>query len=333
MRIFIDESGNFSEVNQGISSPSLVGALIIPDEKFDRLTMRYAKLRANLPIDHKKEVKGKSLTESQVLAVCDLLKKANALFEVVSVDMGFESPNELRSHRQAQAESITVNLSDNHHDDLVAGAWEWRSTLESMSIPLYVQAVAMTNLVNSAINNSTMYYSQRFPRELSSFTWVVDSKGVAKYTKSEIWWSETLLPMLQAISRRKPMQQLDLGNYRYFEEHFGCEIPDDIVRKNPNTKGTNLRKMMKSLRFSSQPEPGLELVDIITNATRRALKGNLQRSGWRMLPELMVTRPGNCIHLISFKKNGSALRLPYYHIVNNDFASGKKLMFTKSMMS
>jgi hypothetical protein len=46
----------------------------------------------------------------------------------------------------------------------------------------------------------------------------------------------------------------------------------------------------ESFTFSSEAKPELELVDIITNATRRALRGNLQRKGWGRIPQLMVHR-------------------------------------------
>ena len=47
---------------------------------------------------------------------------------------------------------------------------------------------------------------------------------------------------------------------------------------------------VESFRFSSEPEPGLELVDIVTNALRRGLIGNLGEAGWLPLRGLMIHR-------------------------------------------
>jgi hypothetical protein len=49
-------------------------------------------------------------------------------------------------------------------------------------------------------------------------------------------------------------------------------------------EGTDTGLLLGDLRFSSAVEPGLELVDIIVNATRRALVGALGEAGWCGIP-------------------------------------------------
>lgn len=70
--------------------------------------------------------------------------------------------------------------------------------------------------------------------------------------------------------------------------------------------------LSESLRFSTAPEPGLELVDILTNATRRALRGNLKAEGWQDIPSIMIARNPNTIQLLSLDSNvPQSMKLPY----------------------
>jgi hypothetical protein len=70
------------------------------------------------------------------------------------------------------------------------------------------------------------------------------------------------------------------------------EVPEfhqNVLRPKPDgPKPMHLGPVLsESLRFSTDPEPGRELVDILTNATRRALRGNRQPEGWREIPKLL----------------------------------------------
>jgi hypothetical protein len=63
----------------------------------------------------------------------------------------------------------------------------------------------------------------------------------------------------------------------------------------------------------------LRIADILTNAVRRAMNGNLQPSGWEALGRLMVQseRGSQVIHLIDLS-NGPRIgfaRAPAYHKV------------------
>lgn len=57
-----------------------------------------------------------------------------------------------------------------------------------------------------------------------------------------------------------------------------------------STNGTDLRKVFSKFHFLSDFNVGLELADIVTNALRRALMGNLEEDGWRNLPEIIIHR-------------------------------------------
>ena len=87
----------------------------------------------------------------------------------------------------------------------------------------------------------------------------------------------------------------------------------------------------ESFRFSSEPEPGLELVDIVTNALRRGLVGNLGEAGWLPLRGLMIHRsevyvnPVGLVHSDDRKLARSLLP------VMNKFCTGGRIMATRGL--
>ena len=86
----------------------------------------------------------------------------------------------------------------------------------------------------------------------------------------------------------------------------------------------------ESFRFSSEPEPGLELVDIVTNALRRGLIGNLGEPGWLPLRGLMIHRSDVYVSPVGLlppdRKLARAL-LP----TMNKFRLGGRIMATPSL--
>src|SRR5262249_47715546 len=82
--------------------------------------------------------------------------------------------------------------------------------------------------------------------------------------------------------------------------------------------------MTESFRFSGNAEPGLELVDVLVNATRRALMGSLDIRGWRDIPCLMIHTRGHYIEVIALHKRPG--RAPSYRAVLRHFSKGGKDM-------
>jgi hypothetical protein len=138
---------------------------------------------------------------------------------------------------------------------------------------LYAQSVATFDLLARVIDHATMFYSQRRPKELAVFHWVVDGKELGRVTDWEDWWSYTVMPMLQSKSIREPMSMFAEGDYSHFAR-FTTKVGDHLKPRidNPSDDdATDIKLLMtESFRFSSDPEFGLEMVDVLTNDTRRA---------------------------------------------------------------
>ena len=328
MHILIDESGTFTPL-LGRHSVSVVGGLIIPEQQFAKIEKTYKGLRPQLANDNE-EVKGRSLSERAVASVVAMLHRYQVLFEVTAIDMGIHDETTIRAHKSAQEEAITRHLTPAHHPDMRAGVLQLRMRLERMPLQLYTQSVATFDLIERIVDHATLYYSQRRPQELGAFHWVADAKEATRITDWEEWWSFVVMPMLQSKSLRNLMAMFAEGDYSHFER-FSAEIPAYLkpyMCNSVTNLATDVKKLMtENFRFSCAAEPGLELVDVLVNATRRALVGNLGIEGWRRIPELMIHRRHHYINMISLlPSNPEREAWPYMATLEHFSRRGKNML-------
>jgi hypothetical protein len=330
MHIFIDETGSFSGIGQS-PSVSLVGALIVPDSRLGSLEKKYAKLRKSFTKDDKGEVKGRLLNEQEIANVVPLLFDHSALFEAASIDLGLHTEQGLMAFQAQQAEKMTNGLTDRHKDSLKAQVWDYRRRFEAFKLPLMVQTIVTFEFFPRLIEFATMYYSTRRPEELGKFIWVIDAKGTMDTpTEWEEWWSLVIMSFLQTRSFREPYKHLPIGDYTHLAR-FEVEL-DDFTREISNWKeGDPLPLDLKailteSFTFSPSSTPGLELVDILTNATRRALMGNLQKPGWIRIPELMIHRKGGSYITVHALQDIPPQVLPYARVLNAYGRGGRPML-------
>jgi len=327
MHIFIDESGTFSK--PGTKSLSAVGALVVPDRRLPYLVSRYLRIRNSLPKENG-EVKGRLLAEHQVAAVLNQLQKADVLFELSVIDMAMHSEDDIRNHKSGQEHGVTSSLTEDHHPTVRRELFALRTQLEQMSHQLYVQSVLTFDVIARVLRHATMYYVQRLPRELASFFWVVDAKEPSNVTPWEEWWSWAVMPMLQSKFLREPMWHLVGADYSHYDRRFRTR-PSEYLREriqDPKaTEAVDLKKMLsENITFSSASLPALEIVDIITNAVRRAMVGNLQFEGYKSLPNIMVHRNSHYIRLVSLANQQPTTNPPYMPLLNHFILGGKKLV-------
>lgn len=326
MHIFIDESGTFQPIQEG-HSLSVVGALVLPDGVRSRIVEKYKRLRSGLPM-RKGEVKGSLLDEEQVSKVLDILFRNGALFDASIIDMGMHTVEGLEGHRKAQANKLIESITNEHQPGIVAEITERKKQLEEMPLQLYVQSAVLFDLIHTTIQYSTLYQCQRNPQELESFHWVIDAKDKV-ITKTEDWWRIFMASALQSKSRRKPLNLFEEGDYSFFSrfDTKPDEFHSEAFGLDPNRTVTDIKLLMtESFRFSSDVEPELELADIITNSTRRALMGHLDFKGWSRIPEIMVGRRDHSIRVITLHDKEIAGRLPYEAAIMRFKGTGRDLI-------
>ena len=206
-----------------------------------------------------------------------------------------------------------------------------------MKPPLLIQTVLNYEVLKKTFEHATNYWCQRRPEELGSFTWVVDGKEpLAEKTLWEAWWSNMIMPVLQAKSLVQPSPRVeDPGfDYSHLERAFSMPHPEYLIdRLRPEElerPAINIGKIFgDSVRFSSDPEPGLELVDILTNAVRRALVGHLEPDGWRPVRTLMIHRKEHYISMYRLNQNPDLPRLPYRDVLVEFKRGGKPMVMAR----
>lgn len=158
----------------------------------------------------------------------------------------------------------------------------------------------------------------------------MDAKGRDGLKNWEDWWSQIIMPVTQPKPMREPLARVKEGDFS-FHDQFKTE-PDEYLVQFIDSTDTgeffDLRPVLSSdFRFSPPAEPGLEAVDIIANATRRALGGNLKAFGWTEIPNLMIHRSGHYIRLMTVATDEIVHpKLPYASVVDG-FRRGGRSMF------
>ena len=321
MHVFLDESGTFSGFHEG--SINVVGALAIPDQKLQFLEKKFTKIRARLPLD-KGEVKGRLLNEEQVDEVATLLARNDAVFELTALDLGLQTEDEVKAYKKKHGDEMLARVpkfAEAVQPEVRAASQEILNT----SVPLYLQALTTFEVIHRLIGYMTMFYSQRRPQELGAIKWIVDGKDAKKVTKWENWWAHYAQGALSTMSKSRPSPYLFCGDYSYYKKSYG-------MKEDNGEEGTDLKRLLKDIRFSAESDVGLELVDILTNATRRALTGNLQQKGWQNIHRTMIHRNRDAyIQFVLFGSDQDIVRdAKYAKVVAQGFRHDGKSMLTPS---
>lgn len=164
---------------------------------------------------------------------------------------------------------------------------------------------------------------------MKSFHLTIDGKGT-HITEFERAWYAIIFPSIQEQTRKQPLLQIKGGDYSYLER-FHVESAGRVPEAD-DTTGLNLEELLaKHFKFEdSKKKVGLQLADIIANATQRALNGKLQENGWSGLGGLMVTQEDPAIRLIRLdpkaeKYEAKPINNPFFDVINKMLQTTKPL--------
>jgi hypothetical protein len=193
--------------------------------------------------------------------------------------------------------------------------------------------MAMFDLVWRTFKHAAAYYSQREPKALASFRWVVDAKDPSGNTEYEDWWSKVVRPFLQAISIRDPFPELESGDYSHFVGK-PMAVPEHVVKQFPGTRGDQAFSINSAfgIEFSPATSCGLEIVDALTNAVRRALTGRLGQEGWGDISRLMIHRHPPYIQPMDFAASSRAPPAAIAEVIRR-LSTGGRSMLTRKIWS
>lgn len=326
MIVFIDESGVFTvPAKSGSHSVSCVGAILIPHSCCDALSAAFEQISSLWPSENG-EIKGRLLSEDQLIAAIDLLAAYKGLMKVTSIDMGLHSSSEISMHKSNQVKAIMDDIGPEHHPSLVAEVKRLQGRLNSINNPLYVQIIVQTYLIDQIIRDCFLYVVQRMPEELGKIEWVIDAKD-QKITKMEEIWRTLVKPFLQSKSLKKPIVMLEGADYGFFEMAYAGAYEETPLYLRKHMSGgsdgrfdyVDISALMNDMSFqNSRSNRLLQLCDVLVSAVRRSLHGNVNETVWKNLSKIFVQADKErevlpMVHLATGNRRWS--KIPPYHEV------------------
>jgi len=336
MHIYIDESGIFNNPANKRNVASCVVALIIPSTYKLKLFKEFLTLAQHWPKEDG-EVKGRLLGEDQIAALTDLLQKYDCIVEINAIDLGIHTQADLDEFHRGTCEQIAGWATEDRPEDFKQRVAEIAGALRKPKTPIFVEGFLLMVLLPRVLQTAINYYARRLPKELRSFQWTIDAKE--KYvTEFEQAWFGVIFPSIEHQTKGQPIIQAEGGDYTYLEKFYTSE-PDVLerVKGNPDlgegqVAGLRLHDVLaKSFKFEdSKHKTGLQLADVIANATQRALNGKLRESGWLGIGRLLVNQTDPGIRLIRLDPNAAKFELrreenPCFEVINKLVQHAKPL--------
>jgi hypothetical protein len=290
MLIFIDESGRFISGDGW----SVVGAIAIPHKSAGPCRRELLRESKDWP-RRDGELKAGILEQTHLHQLVDVLYRHDAVLSVVATDPSRSAPEVVARHQANQADGITKHLTPEHYRSLAESLWEVRRILERMPPQLYLQSVAMHQLLWNVTELTSLYFAQRRPRELGLFEWRIDAKDPRKVTTQEKWWRDVIGPLGESRTRREPFIHVtdESFNYKYFDRSFGFKkemrLPDGSKKR---FEATDIKKLIANMSFvDSKTDIFIQATDILVGFTRRSLRDKeVSPSMLLALGRLMIPR-------------------------------------------
>jgi hypothetical protein len=334
MHIYIDESGIFRNPANKDNVACTIAALAVPTTKKKELFKQFKALTRNWT-DKNGEVKGSKLDEPQIASVIALLRKFDVILELVVIDLGLHTEDEITKYKELQASNMIGDIPPDHNPDVLKRAQGIQSVFASMSNQLAIQANLMFLLIPRILFHMVLYYARRIPEELQWFYWMVDAKNESKNAYEDAW-SSALYPVMAGQTAKNPVPFIEGGDYSYFDEFEQKDT--EAIRRIEKEKGVE-RGSLSAIRLGdifekhfefqdSRWNVGLQMADVLANAAQRALNGKLQISGWGEIGRLMIQRKPNPIQFVKFDLN--AKKGDTATMTDSPFYQPLKLMGAKS---
>jgi hypothetical protein len=312
MFIYIDESGSFAYPKSPHHSYACAGALTIPERRHSAVLTGFKKLKRTWRRQGE-EIKGREMNEKQIAQVIDLLHQYGVKFHACVTDMLHNPPSLLTCRKEEQAERLFANITEKHQASLVRQTEEIAEKMRKLPNQLFLQLCMMIELVNAHLRDMIIYFAHEDPYELGSFRWVADQKHYKKTTYEHLWM-ELLVPFIHgrqfSADVGSKIVTLEGGNYDYCKRFFKRidKWPDHLPERSPglhqkkDIEVIDIKGILKEsfTLADSAKKPGLQLADVVTNALRRALMGNLQHDGWTALGALMFRWKDKSVRLVHF---------------------------------
>jgi hypothetical protein len=294
---------------------------MIPSANEAEILYEFLRLRDRWP-SNEVEIKGSRLDESQAAQVIELLCHYDVLVKFFAVDMATHADWNVEDFKMRQVANVTVNLTTEHHPNIVSQLEKLARTIREMPNQLFLQAFVTIQLILDIIEEGTLYYAQRLPAEIGDIVWIVDRKNNT-ITQMEEMWTMLILPASETHFTKTPLKVLRGADYSYFHERYGftaATMSEETARHmewlhethgarrmTAKDKGIDSKLLLSDQRkfMDSRDSLGLQLADMLATILRRALNNHLQIQGWANLGRLLVHKaePGSSFLQLGIDKD------------------------------
>src|SRR5207244_702814 len=109
------------------------------------------------------EVKGSSLSETEIAAVIELVGRYEVLFDVRAINMGQHDAARVTTFQDRQSAALTEHITNAHHPSWHEWGAKTEARMRALSPQLFTQCMVTIYLVLDLIQVATLYYVQRMP--------------------------------------------------------------------------------------------------------------------------------------------------------------------------
>lgn len=337
MKNFIDEAGTFTATAQ-TNSWCVVGCYSIPNHFEKQMEKVFAHLRKTIG-EGTRELKVKDLNEHQYRDFLYNLKQLPGIFHAVVTDSSSNTLNRVRVHQKHQVDELMSNITRMQYDEGKEAVRNTSERLQSLSAQLYIQLVCQIQLMYRTLKAGIMYYVQRYPEDLSNFSWYIDAKDKNITEYEELF--EVLSPMLlQTFSFYEPILVCKEFDYSYMEkylsswEHFP-EYLKEIYDGDDSVSGFNVQKMIRDdIQFvDSFSSTGIQVANMLVSGLRRCLRMEWEdnESIACAIGSLMVQQESRAcpLYLISLNDVPSYINKEVQHILQEIMSKQRKMFVNK----
>lgn len=290
MHIFLDESGSFARSTKR-NSFCLVVAYVVPEATLSAVEEAILWFRHDAGSPLGGELKRRDSPEWAYLKFLERLKVLNGIAVAVATDSSLNG--QVADHRRLQAKKIRDNAPKMIHEQGKKMVNDLADAMMRLSDQNYVELFCRTYLAWEVVKISTLYFSQRVPETLGTFSWRFDQKSLTR-NRFETTFEAIAPAFMQTISMRETLIQLVEADYSAFNRFsWEGEEPDWLPSLKPGHDRVNAGKIWREdLDFvDSKRVLGVQAADLIASGLYGVLRGNLQQNdrAARLLGSLMVS--------------------------------------------
>jgi len=344
MYIFIDESGLFAPVEKR-GAWSTVGGLVIPEGSLNGAEHALRALKKSHDIPFDKEFK-------KVRPGCDSRHFRKFIHRLVELDCTLHvmstrgSPDEaIRLDQHIEGIRDGINNYADRIPDSAEYAAEVVASIPELSAQQHNQCVLQSHMICDLSSKMLSYYSNRRPKDLARFKWMVDAKDDFE-TKYEQFFKSIYIGIFQAILHRRPMSLLggEGRDYEVFLRSYAVDVTaKEVAENNRQVFGKDLSEMVDYMKpvdyvkmlsedfnlVESVSSPGIQMADLLVSGVNRCLKQNYDDifGMAKAFGELMVNSPFVEEQAIKVMGHGETREIeePMASLLNLMDASSKKL--------